>query len=92
MSYTLVTTRQFERRAKKFLRKHPELNSTLAEKFDQLRQDPFQPSLKLHPLSGKLEGLQSVSLTHSYRLILTVQIIDEEIVLLDIGSHDDVYR
>jgi mRNA-degrading endonuclease RelE of RelBE toxin-antitoxin system len=33
-----------------------------------------------------------VSLTHSYRITLTVMVTEHEIILLDIGSHDEVYR
>lgn len=92
MSFALVTTHHFERRARKFLRKHPNLKPDFADTLQRLQSDPFQPSLKLHGLGGTLSGVQAVSLTHSYRLILTVQITEQEIVLLDIGSHDEVYR
>lgn len=34
--------------------------------------------------------MQAVSLTYSYRLTLLVKVTEREIVLLDIGSHDDV--
>lgn len=92
MTFVLVTTHHFERRARKFLRKHADLKRTLADTLARLRNDPFQPSLKLHDLGGNLSGIQSVSLTHSYRLTLTLRILEGEIVLLDIGSHDEVYR
>ena len=90
--YELVTTRHFMRSAKKFLRKHPDLRGRFAMLIDGLRDDPFQPHLKLHSLGGKLEGIFAVSITHSYRLTLTLKITEKEIILLDIGSHDDVYR
>ena len=90
--YELVTTRHFMRSAKKFLRKHPDLRGLLANLIDGLRDDPFQPHLKLHSLGGKLEGIFAVSITHSYRLTLSLKITEKEIILLDIGSHDDVYR
>ena len=92
MTFSLVTTHHFERRARKFLRKHPNLKSVFAETLEKLRNDPFQPNLRLHELGGNLSGIQAVTLTHSYRLTLTVQITEQEIVLLDIGSHDEVYR
>ncbi|MDP1927454.1 MAG: hypothetical protein Q8K62_02980 [Thiobacillus sp.] len=57
----------------------------------QLRADPFEPSLRLHPLTGKLQGMQAISLTYSYRITLTVQVTENEIFILDIGSHDEVY-
>jgi mRNA-degrading endonuclease RelE of RelBE toxin-antitoxin system len=39
-----------------------------------------------------LEGLHAVSVTHAYRITLTLRVTTKEIVLLDIGSHDEVYR
>jgi mRNA-degrading endonuclease YafQ of YafQ-DinJ toxin-antitoxin module len=78
MTFALVTTRHFDRRARKFLRKHPDLKPVLRETLGQLQQDPFHPTLRLHALSGELSGIQAVSLTHSYRF--TLQITEREIV------------
>ena len=39
-----------------------------------------------------MKDVQAVSITHSYRITLTVMVTDKEIILLDIGSHDEVYR
>ena len=91
MTWALATTAFFDRRARKFLAKHPDLRPRFAEALAQLATDPFQPSLRLHPLGGKLQGLQAVSLTYSYRLTLTLQITEHDILLIDIGSHDGVY-
>jgi mRNA-degrading endonuclease YafQ of YafQ-DinJ toxin-antitoxin module len=91
MTWTLVTTAFFERHARKFLTKHPDLRPRFVQTLEQLRADPFQPGLRLHPLSGKLQGLQAVRLTYSYRITLTVRITEHEVLLLDIGSHDEVY-
>ncbi len=46
-------------------------------------------TLRLHNLGGKLEGMQAVGITHSYRL--TLRITEREVILLDIGTHDEVY-
>lgn len=91
MNWTLSTTAFFDRRVRKFLSKHPDLRPHFVETMAQLCADPFQPGLRLHPLTGKLQGMQAVSLTYSYRITLTLQITEHEILLLDIGSHDDVY-
>jgi len=88
MSFALVATHHFERRARKFLRKHPDLRPALRDNLDDLTQDPFRPRLKLRPLTGKLEGMQAVNLTYSYRLTLLLKVTEQEIVLLDIGTHD----
>ncbi|MBZ0154946.1 MAG: type II toxin-antitoxin system RelE/ParE family toxin [Alphaproteobacteria bacterium] len=90
--YTLIATRHFLRSSKKFLRKHPDLRARFAKVIDEVKEDPFQPHLTLHPLGGNLEGIFSVSLTYSYRITLTLKITEKEIILLDIGSHEDVYR
>ena len=90
--FIITTPQQFLRQAGKFFRKHPDLKSRFARVIADLQQDPFQPHLELHPLSGKLAGCHAVSLTYSYRITLTLLITDREIILLDIGSHDDVYR
>lgn len=90
--YTIVTPQQFLRQAGKFFRKHPELKSRFARILAELQADPFQPHLELHPLSGRLDGCHAVSLTHRYRITLTLLITENEIILLDVGSHDDVYR
>ena len=90
--FTIVTTQYFLRRARKFLRKHPDLRERFAQVVDDLKEDPFAPHLDYHHLGGKLEGIQAVSLTYDYRITLTVMVTDKEITLLDIGSHDEVYR
>ena len=90
--YSIVTPEQFLRQARRFFKKHPELKARFAKVVSQLQDDPFQPSLALHPLSGKLSGCHAVSLTYSFRITLTLLITGKEIILLDIGSHDEVYR
>ena len=90
--FTLVTTEYFLRRARKFFKKHPELRGRFAQVVDALQQDPFAPQLEYYQLSGRLKGIQAVRLNDSYRIILTIVITEKEIILLDIGSHDEVYR
>lgn len=92
MNWALATTACFDRRARKFLAKHPDLRPRFAETLSQLAADPFQPGLRLHALTGKLQGLQGVSLTYRHRITLTLKITEHEILLIDIGSHDEVYR
>ena len=90
--YTITSPQQFLRQARKFFKKHPDLKARFATVVNELQQDPFQPNLALHPLSGKLSGCHAVSLTYRYHITLTILVTDREIILLDIGSHDEVYR
>jgi addiction module RelE/StbE family toxin len=90
--YTLVWTAAFTRAAEGFVQAHPDRRARLASILRDLERDPFQPHLRYHPLSGKLKGVQAVSVTHEYRIILRIEIREKEIILLDIGSHDEIYR
>jgi len=92
VTYRLVSTSRFDRRARQFARAHPGLRARFAQALRDLEADPFQPRLRLHPLHGELEGLHAVSLTHSYRIVITPRIEEETIALLDVGSHHEVYR
>ena len=90
--YTLVWTAHFIRAARKFVKRHPELKKKVAIILRDLEKDPFQPHLDYHHLGGKQIGVQAVSITDSYRITMTVIITKKEIILLDIGSHNEVYK
>ena len=91
MSYRLVFTLQYEKRARRFLKRHPDLESAYLKSLRLLEANPFHPSLRLHRLSGRLDGLHSVSITISYRITLEFVIKEQEIVPVDVGDHDSVY-
>ena len=90
--FTITAPQQFLRQARKFFKKHPDLKPRFSKVLADLQRDPFQPHLELHTLTGKLSGCHAVNLTYSYRITLALLITEREIVLLDIGSHDEVYR
>jgi mRNA-degrading endonuclease YafQ of YafQ-DinJ toxin-antitoxin module len=92
MTYALVFTEQYEKRSHKFLRRHPELEKQYSRTLQILAANPFHPSLHLHALAGRLSRLHSVSINISYRVTLELLIDDQKIVLVNIGSHDEVYR
>ncbi len=92
MPFALVWSASFKRTAKKFLVRHRDLADTFSLVLHKLESNPYDPELRLHPLSGKLAGKHAVSLTYSYRLVLRLEITDSEIILHDVGSHDEVYR
>lgn len=90
--YILVWSAGFTRSAEKFIKSHPELRGKFAAVLRALENDPFQPHLKYHQLGGNLKGVRAVSITYSYRITLTIIVSDKEIILLDVGSHDEIYR
>ena len=91
MPFTLLYPDSYIRRARKFLRKHPEIHSQYRKILQLLELDPYHPALRLHSLEGRLKGLSSVSINMSYRVVLELEIRGEEIILINIGSHDQVY-
>lgn len=89
--YKLIITESYRKKAKKFFSKHPEVIKQYEKVLRLLCLNPKHPSLRLHKLSGKLEGLFSVSINISYRMLINFIIKDNQIVPIDIGSHDEVY-
>jgi mRNA-degrading endonuclease YafQ of YafQ-DinJ toxin-antitoxin module len=91
MSFQLVFTAQYEKRAVRFLKRHPELENQYLKILQLLELNPHHPSLRLHALSGRLNGLHSVSINLSYRITLELIIQEQEIIPVNVGDHDAVY-
>ena len=91
MSWSLVFTEQYEKRALRFLKRHPELEKQYLKTLQLLEANPFHPSLRLHQLTGRLSDLHSVSINLSYRITLEFLIKDQEIIPINVGDHDSVY-
>ena len=91
MSYTLVFTDQYIRRAARFLKRHPQLREQYRKTLLLLQVNPQHPSLRLHTLAGKLSGLHTVSINLSYRITLELVIRERQIVPINVGDHDTVY-
>ncbi len=76
----LVLTPKFKRAFRKFVKRNS--------------QDVFDAQLGSHSLQEKLLGLKACSCGYDCRILFTIEIADnktEMIVLLDIGTHDEVY-
>ena len=91
MTYNLIYTNSYIKRASKFVKQHPDLISQYKKTLMLLEIEPSHPSLRLHPLKGKLKDLHSVSINISYRITLEFIIIKQEIILVNVGHHDEVY-
>ena len=91
MTWQLIFTEQYTRRAAKFLKRHPDVESQYAKTLELLELNPHHPSLRLHGLSGRLDGLQSISINLKYCVTIEMIITESEIVLINVGDHDAVY-
>ena len=92
MTYVLIFTEQYNRRAARFLKRHPEVREQYRKTLLLLQANPHHPSLRLHALAGKFVGLHSVSINLSYRITIDFIIRERQIVPINVGDHDAVYR
>ena len=91
MTWQLIFTDQYNRKAARFIKRHPDALTQYTKTLELLTVNPHPPSLRLHSLKGKLEGLHSVSINLKYRITLELIITDHEIIPVNVGDHDEVY-
>ena len=65
----IIWDKAFLRILKKWKKKHPDLIADFQNTLTQFTENPFNPSLKTHNLSGKLKGYWAFSITYEYRLV-----------------------
>ncbi len=92
----LVLSKAFEKSYQKFTGKNQALKESINKALLKLQADAYDPSLKTHKLSGKLAIYMACSCGYDCRIIFAIEkdLSDpnnEIILLLDIGTHDDVY-
>jgi mRNA interferase YafQ len=91
----VIWSNSFKRSFKKIIKKNPLLKNKIFEVLRLLGEDPFTPSLKSHKLAGNLEGFFSCSVSYDCRIIFRFsqdgQFLEMTILLINIGSHDQVY-
>ncbi|MFB0946133.1 MAG: proteic killer suppression protein [Spirosomataceae bacterium] len=88
----IVSTKSYERSLKKFKKQHPEMKEQYLKALSLLEIDPYHPSLRLHKLKGNLQEYYSVSINMQYRIMIAFIIQDDQVILIDIGNHDYLYR
>ena len=89
--FNIRKTDFFNRKAKKFFRKQPKLLGNFQKVISKLIENPFEQSLKTHKLSGEFQDFYACSLNYEFRIIFLFEIKDDEIILTNIGTHDEVY-
>jgi addiction module RelE/StbE family toxin len=91
----LVFASSFKRSFKALIREKKGIELKISEKLDLLVREPFHPSLRTHKLKGKLSGAWAFTVEYDCRIVFNFvknqTSGEEEILLIDIGTHDDVY-
>ncbi|MFD0794623.1 type II toxin-antitoxin system YafQ family toxin [Mucilaginibacter litoreus] len=92
----MVLSKAFEKSYKKFANNNQSLKSAILKTVSKMELDVYHPSLRTHKLSGKLAAYLACSCGYDCRIIFTIEtdltdINKEVILLLDVGTHNDVY-
>lgn len=80
----------FKRIYRKKIKIDAELKSRFWDALEMFAKYPFHPRLRTHKLTGRLEGLWAFSVSFDCRVIFKF-LSKTEILLIDIGGHDEVY-
>lgn len=87
----LIWTKAFIRKYAKWEKKHSNLSTKARERLSLFSVEPFHRSLRTHALVNELDGYWSFSINYKYRVVFSFNEDKTEAVLLNIGSHDEVY-
>jgi addiction module RelE/StbE family toxin len=89
----LINTTAFVRAAKRYLKLNPQVSADLRTSLNLLSAEAHDPRLKTHKLKGNLSGVWACSAGRDLRILF--EFVDrggkEAILLLSMGSHDEVY-
>ncbi len=83
------------RSVKRVVKKRATLRNEIEQTLKLLAQDTFAPSLETHKLKGKLTSFWACSVAYNLRIVFDFVKIEgqpeDDIRLLEIGTHDEVY-
>ena len=93
MRRSLVKSPSFFRAAKRYLKSHPAGTNPIQDALALLVEDAFAPRLKTHKLNGGLANCWAASAGYDLRIVfeLIQEGGTEKILLLSVGTHDEVY-
>jgi len=81
----ILYSESYLKRAKRFIKKHPEIIPQYEKNLKLLELNPNHPSIRLHKLHGKLSELYTVSINISYRIFIDFIVDEDKIIPVDIG-------
>lgn len=92
---SLIWSNTFLRAFKRAVKKHPTLSKDIGKVLRLLAEDPFDPQLETHKLKGKLSDTWACSIGYDLRIVFDFVKSEgqkeDDIFLIEIGTHDEVY-
>ena len=91
----LVWSAKFTRAVKRVAGRDKKFLSEIGQTLAKLAADPTHASLRTHKLKGELAGTWSCSVSYDLRILFdfvkNLETDEVEILLLAVGTHDEVY-
>ncbi len=93
MHRELIRTTAFIRAAKRYVKGRPQAADDIEATLQMMSDDVFDPRLKTHKLKGDLAGIWGCSAGYDLRILFEITDCEnaEAILLLTMGTHDEVY-
>ena len=93
MKRTLLRSPAFARDVRRWIKARPASAADLEAALNRLADDGADPALRSHKLRGRLEGCRACSAGYDLRIVYELVRHDgeEAILLLALGTHDEVY-
>ena len=91
----IVWTSRFIRAFKKISKQNPKIKSEIFETIKLLQENIFNPKLFTHKLKCQLTGCFACTVAYDLRIVFEMKTDpmsnEQEILLLTIGTHEQVY-
>ena len=91
----LLWSNTFRRALRRTIKRQPHLLSDIEAALRLLQEDPFASQLATHKLKGRLAGIWACSAGYDLRILLEFvpnpQGGEDDLFLVEIGTHDEVY-
>lgn len=91
----LIWSKTFIRAYKRTIKKEPAISKDIERTLRLLVENPFHPHLASHKLKGKLSGLWACTIRYDLRIVFefvkSESYQEDDIFLIEIGTHDEVY-
>lgn len=93
MNRVLIQSPTFLHAAKRFVKRNPSAAEAIRSTLRLLAEDAFDPRLRTHKLKGSLANCWASSAGYDLRVVFEFvrQSNTEAILLLSVGTHDEVY-
>ncbi len=86
----IIFSGQFKKEYKKRIKDDKEKSKKFFKRLELFINDPFNPSLQTHKLTGILKNMWAFKIDYDLRVVFYFE-NDEKAIFVNIGTHNQVY-